>query len=174
MIPDCPSFVEDESLWQDMLARCSDESIRFRFRALFKRTSHEVATRYCFVDYDRDMTIVGEVRDNESPTVIGIVSLFSDASRESAEYAIIVADESRRNGLGDLLTEYCIEIAARWGLKRLYAETDFNNRPMLSLFTKHGFQIRHDRAAEAMLATLALNAQDEGEEANDENLVYDI
>jgi acetyltransferase len=169
-----PIKPEDEPLWQEMLARCSDETIRRRFRAQFKRTSHEVATRYCFIDYDRDMTIVAEVRDNKSPTMLGVVNLFSDASRESAEYAIIVSDESRRKGLADLLTEYCIEIAASWGLKRLYAATDFKNNPMLSLFAKHGFQVRHDRAAEAVLANRVLKSQDDGEETGAENFAFYI
>ena len=109
-----PIKPEDEPLWRGMLARCSDDAIRMRFRALFKRTSHEVATRYCFVDYGRDLTIVAEIRSNDDPTMIGIVNLFHDVKRKSAEYAIIVADEARRNGLADLLTQHCIDIATRW------------------------------------------------------------
>ncbi len=159
-----PIKPEDEPLWQDMLARCSDESIRRRFRALFKRTSHEVATRHCFVDYDRDMTIVAEVRRNGTPTVVGVVSLFSDAKRESAEYAILVADDSRRNGLGDLLTAYCVEVATNWGLKRLYAETALDNRPMIALFAKRGFQVHRSGADETVLANNALGSDDEREE----------
>ena len=53
--------------WQGLLACCSDESIRLRFRAILKRSAHEVATRYCFVDYDREMAIVAEVNHVECP-----------------------------------------------------------------------------------------------------------
>ena len=45
---------EDEPLWADMLTNCSKESIWFRFRYLFKKTTHEMATRFCFLDYDRE------------------------------------------------------------------------------------------------------------------------
>jgi acetyltransferase len=169
-----PIKPEDEPRWQDMLARCSDESIRARFRALFKRTSHEVATRYCFVDYDRDMTIVAEVFHEQSPAMVGVVNLFCDANREVAEYAILVADDSRRNGLGDLLTQHCVEIADNWGLRRLYAETDLDNEPMISLFKKHGFQLDRDEAEEVVLANLFLGAGDEGEEGNQPGLMYQI
>ncbi|MBN1854521.1 MAG: GNAT family N-acetyltransferase, partial [Pirellulales bacterium] len=169
-----PIKPEDEPLWQNMLARCSDESIRLRFRALFKRTSHEVATRYCFVDYDRDMTIVAEKYDTDHPTMMGVVNLFSDVDREAAEYAILVADDSRSNGLADLLTKFCLEIARNWELKRLYAETEIQNLPMISLFEKHGFQIHRGTSNEIILASYQLQPDDRANATGEESLFYYI
>ena len=136
-----PIRPEDEPAWQELFARCSDESIRLRFRAILKRSAHEVATRYCFVDYDREMAIVAEVDGMERSTIIGMGNLFGELDGESAEYAVLVADDWQRKGLGTLLTECCLRIARNWGRKSVYAGTTENNSRMISLFKKMGFQI---------------------------------
>ncbi len=49
-------------MWHDHAgARPRPQSLRFRFRYVFKGTTHEMATRYCFIDYDREMAIVAEI-----------------------------------------------------------------------------------------------------------------
>ena len=137
-----PIRPEDEPGWQGLLARCSDESIRLRFRAILKRSAHEVATRYCFVDYDREMAIVAEINQTERPTIIGMGNLFGELDGESAEYAVLVADDWQRKGLGTLLTDYCLGIARNWGRNSVFAGTTENNTRMISLFVKMGFQIQ--------------------------------
>ena len=151
-----PIKPEDEPAWQQLLAACSDESIRLRFRALVKRTAHEVATRYCFIDYDRDMAIVAEVGGQERPTIIGIGNLFGEPDGESAEYAILVADNWQGYGLGDLLTTACMQVADHWELKSVYAETTADNLRMMSLFQKQGFQIQQQRADQSVVVKKTL------------------
>ena len=141
-----PIRAEDEPFWQELLERCSDESIRYRFRALLKRTAHEVATRYCFIDYDREMAIVAELEGADHPVLIGMGNLFGTPDGESAEYAVLVADDWQRKGLGTLLIVFCLQVADSWGRSRVYAETTPDNCRMLSLFRKQGFQIeRQDK-----------------------------
>jgi acetyltransferase len=63
-----PIKPEDEPLWHKLLADCSQESIRFRFRYLFRAMSHEMAARYCFIDYDRELAIVVEIEQMGTTT----------------------------------------------------------------------------------------------------------
>jgi acetyltransferase len=151
-----PIRPEDEPAWQELLVRCSDESIRLRFRAILKRSAHEVATRYCFVDYDREMAIVTEIEGAERPTIIGMGNLFGEPDGESAEYAVLVADDWQRKGLGTMLTNYCLRIASNWGRSSVYAETTRNNFRMISLFVKLGFQIQPGVDEEEVLLTREL------------------
>jgi len=58
-----PIKPEDEALWLELLAGCSRESIYSRFRYFFHWESHDVAARYCYIDYDRELAIVAEIRD---------------------------------------------------------------------------------------------------------------
>jgi acetyltransferase len=136
-----PVKPEDEPRWQRLMAECSDESIRLRFRALFQRSSHEVATRYCFLDYDREMSILAEVEQHGQADMIGVGNLFSDSNRESAEFAVLVADRWQGHGLGAMLTDSCMQVARTWGLRTVHAETGDHNTRMISLFTKNGFAL---------------------------------
>ena len=112
-----------------------------RFRALVKHT-HEMATRYCFIDYDRELAIVAELEgDDGNPLLAGVVRLVADPDHRSAEYAVLVADPWQGRGLSDLLTDYGLEIARAWGIETVYAETTPDNARMIAVLEKHGFAI---------------------------------
>ena len=98
-----PIKPEDEPMWHELLGSCSTQSIWFRFSYLFKQTTHEMATRYCFIDYDRELGIVAEVEEEGQRKLIGIGRLVADADHEAAEYAVIVVDRWHGHGLGGLL-----------------------------------------------------------------------
>jgi acetyltransferase len=139
-----PIKPEDEPLWKDLLASCSVETIYARFRALFQWKEHEQATRYCFIDYDREIAIVAEIEEAGKRKLIGVGRLIADPDHETVEYAVLVADAWQNRGLGGILTDYCYEIAKRWGLKRVVAETASENSRMLALFKNRGFEMEHD------------------------------
>jgi len=139
-----PIKPEDEPLWMDLLASCSRESIYARFRYFFQWKSHDVATRYCFIDYDREIAIVAELNEGDSRKLLGVVRLVADPDHESVEYAILVSDIWQNKGLGTVLTDYALEIAEHWGLKRIVAQTNTDNPRMISLFRKKGFEIIPD------------------------------
>ncbi len=151
-----PIKPEDEPLWHDLVASCSTETIRFRFRYLFKRTTHEMASRFCFIDYDREMAIVAEVGQNGQRKLIGVGRLVADVDHETAEYGVIVADQWQGRSLGALLTDYCLEVAKRWGLKRIVAETTKDNVRARALFRNRGFAIDDTQEGDAVLASKEL------------------
>jgi acetyltransferase len=138
-----PIKPEDEPLWHKMLADCSQESIRFRFRHLFQAMSHEMAARYCFIDYDRELAIVAEVEQNGRREFAGVVHLVCDVDHGQAEYAVLVTDRWQGQQLGTHLTQYCLEIASRWGLKKVIGETEKHNHRMLATFRRFGFELTY-------------------------------
>jgi acetyltransferase len=134
-----PIRPEDEPLWHEMLDACSPESIRSRFRGMVKHT-HEFATRYCFIDYDRELAIVAELEAQDGTRkLLGVGRLVADPDRQDAEYATLVADPWQGRGLSDLLTDYCLEIARAWGIRSVYAETTPDNTRMIAVLKQHGF-----------------------------------
>ena len=136
-----PIKPEDEPLWLEMLGKCSKDSIYHRFRYDFHFQSHEIATEFCYIDYDREMAIVAETEENGKRILIGEGRLLADPDLEMAEYAIIIADDWQKKNLGFLLTEYCLQIAYFAGVKRVAAETTTDNKGMLRLFKKLGFTL---------------------------------
>lgn len=153
-----PIKPEDEPAWHRLLARCSQQSIWFRFRYLFKETTHEMAVRFCFIDYDRELAIVAESVAAEPRELLGVGRLVADPNHEQAEYAVLVADAWQGRGLGSLLTSYCTEIAERWGVCRLYAETTPDNTRMIRTFQRWGFTLEHKPDLGVVLARKELHA----------------
>jgi acetyltransferase len=139
-----PIKPEDEPLWLALLASCSRESIYSRFRYFFFWQSHEVASRYCYIDYDREMAIVAESGEGKDRRLVGVGRLVTEPGRASAEYAVLVQDAWQDKGLGGLLTDYCLGIAKDWGIRTVTAITTTDNPRMIAVFEKRGFHIVND------------------------------
>ena len=136
-----PIKPEDEPLWLEMIGSCSKESLYSRFRYFFHWESHEVATRYCYIDYDREIAIVAEIVQDGTRKLIGVGRLIADPDHETVEYAILIPDAWQQKDLGNILTDYCLEIANTWKLKKFVAQTTTDNKRMISVFQKRGFKI---------------------------------
>lgn len=83
---------EDEPMWHELLRSCSPESLHLRFRYMFKATTHEMATRFCFIDADREIAIVAEIEVEDERKLIGVGRLVADADHREAEFAILIGE----------------------------------------------------------------------------------
>ena len=70
--------------------------------------------------------------------------LIADPDHEAVEYAVLITDAWQQKELGSILTDYCMEIAKKWNLKRIVAQTTTDNRPIISIFQKRGFTITYN------------------------------
>ena len=75
----------------------------------------------------------------------GVVHLVCDVDHVQAEYAVLVTDNWQGRGLGTRLTEYCLEIAASWGLTKVIGETEKHNHRMLATFRRYGFELTYGK-----------------------------
>jgi acetyltransferase len=103
-----------------------------------------MATRFCFLDYDRELAIVAEVEQGGKRKLAAVARLVADVDHERAEYAVLVGDHWQSHGLGGLLTDYCLEIAREWQLRRVTAETSPDNTRMLAIFRDRGFDLNYN------------------------------
>ncbi len=135
-----PIKPEDEPLWLEMFKTFSEESVRFRFFRIIKDTPHEMRTRYCNIDYDREIGIVGEVTEKGKRRLLGVTRLIVEPGRDdTAEFALIVSDKWQRLGLGSEFLDYTIHIAKDKGLKKLYGIVMKDNIPMIKLCKEKKF-----------------------------------
>ncbi len=140
-----PIKPEDEPMWLELLGSCSKESIYSRFRYNFHYDSHEIATQFCYIDYAREIAIVAEVMEEGHKRLIGVGRLIADLDHETVEYAVLISDAWQKKELGTMLTEYCVDIAKNWHLKRVVAETTKDNQAMISVFKKLGFEVNFNQ-----------------------------
>jgi acetyltransferase len=134
-----PIRPEDEPLERELIAGLSEESSRFRFFYIIKEITHEMLSRFCNIDYDREMAIVAEYAWNSSRRNVGVGRLIIQPDMEAAEFAIVVADDFQGKGLGLKLLDNLIGIARDKGLRSIYGIVLNDNYRMIGLVKKLGF-----------------------------------
>ncbi|MEM3596833.1 MAG: bifunctional acetate--CoA ligase family protein/GNAT family N-acetyltransferase [Candidatus Bathyarchaeia archaeon] len=135
-----PIKPEDEVLLAELFKSLSEETMRLRFFQVIKEMPHETLTRYCNLDYDREIAIVAEVQ-GEKRQIIGVVRAISEPGRSCGEFAVIVGDQWQGLGLGSKLVDYIIEICKEMGLRTMYGIVSTNNSRMIHICTKRGFHM---------------------------------
>ena len=77
----------------------------------------------------------------------------ADADHEVAEYAVIVVDRWHGHGLGGMMTDYCLEVAKHWGVKKVVAEVSKENTRMLATFRNRGFLLNDEQEQDVVLVS---------------------
>jgi len=135
-----PIKPEDEPRWLEMFKSFSLETVRYRFFRIIKDTPHEMRTRYCNIDYDREIGIVAEITENGQKRLIGVTRIIADpGSMEKAEFALVVSDKWQHLGLGAEFIDYTLEIAQKKGFKKIFGPVLKDNVPMINLCREKEF-----------------------------------
>ncbi len=135
-----PIKPEDERRFNEFLKSLSAETMRFRFFEIIKEVSHETLTRYCNLDYDREIAIVTEFQDVKKP-IIGAVRLIIEPGGKSGEFAVLVGDKWQGLGLGSMLMDLLAVIGKDMRVDKIYGYVSANNYKMLELCKKKGFEV---------------------------------
>jgi len=133
-----PIKPEDEPLEHEMLTEISEETLRGRYYQTIKNISHMMHVRSCNIDYDREMAIVAEIRENDKRKIIGIGSFALEGDLDKCEFAIIVHDKYQGRGLAYKLLDYLIGIAGEKRLSEFFGYIENNNIKMQRLCEKLG------------------------------------
>jgi len=135
-----PIKPEDEPLEFQLFDSFSDKTWRQRFFGPRTEITHEEMTRYTNIDYRREMAIIGILEENGEEKMIGVGRLIIGPNQDTGEYAVVVGDPWQRLGLGEKLTDSIIGVAEDKNLQSIYATILKNNKPMLQLSRKMGFE----------------------------------
>jgi acetyltransferase len=133
-----PIRPEDEPLERDLIAGLSPESSRFRFFQIIRDISHDMLSRFCNIDYAREMAIIAEYTGGGARRNVGVGRLIMTAD-DSGEFAVVVADDFQNNGLGLKLCDVLIGIGVEKGLKKIFGIVLNDNKKMIGLSRKLGF-----------------------------------
>ncbi|MEN6623294.1 MAG: GNAT family N-acetyltransferase [Smithella sp.] len=139
-----PIKINDEPLYKDFIYSLSDNSMYRRFISARKDMPHERLQKFVVIDYTKEMAILAVVGDEEKQVITGIGRYFIDEDRHTAEVAFAVRDDYQRQGIGTELLSYLTYLAKRQGLLGFTADVLADNKPMLHVFEKGGFDIAKD------------------------------
>ncbi|KAH3763858.1 acetyl-coenzym A synthetase, mitochondrial [Pelomyxa schiedti] len=134
---------EDERMEAEMFDQMSQQTQLMRFLKVMSPTSHDVLVRYTQVDYDREIALVALVGDEvEQERMAGVARFMIIPGEEDiAEFAIVVADPWQNQGIGNRLCDSLLHVASEKGVKTMIADVQNNNKVMLHMLKKKGFQL---------------------------------
>jgi len=156
-----PIRPEDEPLLVQFHRTLSEESVYFRYfhlMTLSHRIAHERLTRICFIDYDREMALVVDRKDETTGDheVLAAGRLSKLHGRQEAEFAMLVSDAYQKQGIGTKLLEQLVQVGRDEGLDKITAEILYENRAMQRVCEKVGFTLK--RMPDFVKAEISLSA----------------
>jgi acetate---CoA ligase (ADP-forming) len=136
---------DDRQALKDLFARCSPESIRFRFLHQVKELTEDMLDRLVDIDGSRHVALVVTQGEGRGERIVAVGRYQSGAPQteepDVAEVSFLVEDAMQRRGIGTLLLDTLAELARERGVKRFSADVLADNRQMLSVFRKAGYAL---------------------------------
>src|SRR5690606_20126731 len=133
---------------------------RYRFFQYRKHFTHEDVVQMVQIDYDREMVFIAsaEKPDGGGNETLGTVRTWTDADNLQCEFAVMVRDDQRGEGLGVTLMNKMIRYCRQRGTVEMIGSVLTDNKPMLRLADKLGFQMTYNEEEDVMDLRLPLNS----------------
>ncbi|MCW5658740.1 MAG: GNAT family N-acetyltransferase [Burkholderiaceae bacterium] len=134
-----PICSDDFALAQEFVNGLSPSTGYQRLMSL-RRPSLEELRRWTDIDPAREHALVATVLTDGHERQIGVARYVRGPKDRDAEFAIVIADEWQRQGLGHELLSCLIHAAQEVELERLVGTTLSDNHAMLKLAGRLGFK----------------------------------
>jgi acetyltransferase len=140
-----PIRPEDAELERAFVHGLSDQSRFFRFFYQLNELTPAMLARFTQVDYDRELALVAVATDSAgAEEFVGVARYIANPDRESAEFAVVVADAWQHRGVARSLMERLMAAAKRNGLARFEGAVLRENQNMLRFTAALGFKAHDD------------------------------
>jgi acetyltransferase len=155
-----PILHQDEPLMIKFHETLSEQSVYLRYFQALKlsqRVTHERLMRRCFIDYNREMALVAEGKNEQGEKeIFGVARLIKLHGRPDAEFAVLVSDQFQKQGLGAELMKRILDVARDEKVARVVADLLLENVGMQHLCEKFGFKLTTRPADSVIRAELTL------------------
>ena len=149
--------VEDASMMREFVHGLSARSRYFRFFSAFVELPLQLLKRLVDQDRRRGLALVALSEQGGDTVIVAEARCVLDPAKRDAEFALAVADEFQRRGLGSRLLNTLVTYASRKGVRRLFGEILVDNQPMVALARRLGFQIQGNESdRRTVIATIVL------------------
>lgn len=132
-----PVRPEDRDGIIDFYTRVSPKSKYLRFFSTHPTLSEDDLRQWIDIDYHDTVTLVLVERDN-----IVATARYEVVSDGVADVSFLVQDDHHGRGAGNILLEHLAEIGRECGIKRFFAETLTENRSMVQVFIRAGYEVK--------------------------------
>jgi acetyltransferase len=137
-----PMLPQDFELQREFFHSLSPMARYGRFMAAFNELPDAVAERLNKIDYSSHLALLAEIFEGRQQTMIGEARyVIEEHDPTSCEFAIAVADAWQGCGIGNALLARLEREAAASGLRRMLADTLYDNKPMRALAARNGYAL---------------------------------
>ena len=137
-----PIRPEDTKIEQSFVDGLSPESKYFRFMYRMGDISPMMLARFTQIDYDREMALVAVEKEGTGEArLLGVARYVGNPDGQSCEFALTVADDMQKKGVGRQLMQLLMNVARDRGLTIMEGDVLAVNRKMLRLCEKLGFRV---------------------------------
>ena len=136
-----PICASDAGLIRQFVQSLSFETRYLRFMGAVKELSGHVIDRLIRPDSDREAALVGVATTDGMDHVVGVARYAANPDGDSCDFAIVVADDWQRRGLGSQLLTRLVDMASARGFKRMRGDVLAVNLPMAAFAKAHGFRV---------------------------------
>ncbi len=150
-----PVRINDEGLIKDLFYSLSDQSLKRRFMSPRTDIPHKIRQEFVAIDFSQKMVILATIEKEGKEIVLGMGQYITDTLTHTAEVAFTVKEDYHDQGIATEILKYLTILAKNEGLHGFTAEVLFENRPMMRVFEKVGFDMK--RTIEDGSYSLVLN-----------------
>jgi acetyltransferase len=128
-----PILPSDLNALRTFFAALSRATLRLRFHSPVADLSEHVLHEFTTVNHRSQVAFVAEICDSvggQPPALVAEARFVRNADSESAEFALVVAENWRRVGLGTVLTRILAQRARFTGVRRLWGDVLDDNQAM--------------------------------------------
>jgi acetyltransferase len=111
--------------------------------------------RFTQIDYDREMALAAIDQEGEAG-MVGVARIMGDPDGRTGEFSAMVGDRWQGQGIGAILLWRCLAIMKERSMERVWGTVMPENKGMLRLGKKLGFEAEWDQAAREYLMTIEL------------------
>ena len=141
-----PTLPQDLELQREFFRSLSTEGRYRRFMVPLNELPEVVAQRFISIDYRSHVALLAEVFDDDREIMIGEARYVLDEhDPATSEFALAVADDWQGRGVGRVLLARLEREAAASGIRRMLADTLYDNKAMRALAASSGYTVRANR-----------------------------
>jgi acyl-CoA hydrolase/GNAT superfamily N-acetyltransferase len=131
----------DDGRLRDLFYALSPQSLYFRFFRVPKSVPEELVRQGDRIDYDRELTLVGLVTEEEQERIVAVSRYVVEEETGLADVALLVQDDYQRQGIGFWMLNHLGRIAQARGLAGLKADVLVGNTAALRLVAKSSYEV---------------------------------
>lgn len=125
-----PIHVRDVEMERRFIEALTPDSRHFRFLESMQSPSEALLKQMTDIDPATDAAYVAVIADGAQEREIGVVRFSAAVGGADCEFAVTVADEWQRKGLGTVLMKHLLEVARSRGIRSLHSSDAADNASM--------------------------------------------